>query len=356
MNLPSRTEFLTAMRNPHVCLKIAALKNGKIIFKGTRVITYAGGYSIVFPYIKQNGKKIAVRCWVADIGNAKKRTQAISNYLASLNSSYFVDFEYIDNAILVNGQKYPVVLMDWVDGETLKDYISNNINNKIRITQLAEEFKKMVIFFHSVNIAHGDLQHGNIVINRSAELVVIDYDSMFVDSLRGMSDEVKGLPGYQHPARQKTKEISHKADYFSELIVYLSLLIFAREPSLWDEYKDTEDLLFSSQDFNNPSDSRLITSFKDSNDQTISNLTNRLIEFLKEPIIENLLPLEDILVNKLEVAKETIQDKWDKQPNPPVRKEATKSDAKTTIDKFNNQPNQAKIKAKPDSISIIDKM
>lgn len=249
---PTATDLLSAMRNSKVSLKLKELENGNVIQKGARTILYSGGYSIVFPFNKANGEKVAVRCWVADIGEAKKRSQILSTHLAKLNSQYFVGFKYVDNAILINGIFNPLIVMDWIDGQTLKDFLNENINNKSKIISVANNFKDMVHYFHEKNIAHGDLQHGNILVKKSGELVAIDYDSMYVEELKGLPDNVKGLPGYQHPARQKNKTISPKLDYFSESVIYISLLVYSEMPQLWNKYKDTEDLLFSKEDFLNP--------------------------------------------------------------------------------------------------------
>ena len=46
---------------------------------------------------------------------------------------------------------------------------------------------------HSVGFSHGDLQHGNIMVNSEGKLFLVDYDSMFVPGLENVSDEIKGL-------------------------------------------------------------------------------------------------------------------------------------------------------------------
>jgi len=333
-SLPSRTDIVTAMRNPSVSYKATDLIGGNILFSGQRVIQYSGGYSTVFPFLNKNKNKIAVRCWVADIGEAKKRTQSIASHLSKIKSKYFVNFTYIENGILVNGNILPVVLMDWVNGQTLKEFLNSNFNNPATTLIVADNFKSMVQYFHQINISHGDLQHGNIMIKDDNSLLVIDYDSMYVEELNGMPDIIKGLEGYQHPTRQQNKNINPKLDYFSELVIYLSLLVFADKPNLWKEYYDTEDLLFSKQDFQNPITSKLFNSLLKSTNPKIVDLTSKLIECLKCDSIDKLDPLEDILINKLEVAKENIFDKWNNQPNPPAAKITILPSKDDIINKF----------------------
>lgn len=330
---PSRTDIVTAMRNPQVSYKCAELIGGSIIQKGSRVIQYSGGYTTVFPFNSREGRKKAVRLWIADIGDAKKRSLKISEYLKKLNSKYFVSFNYVDNAVLINGNLFPIVIMDWVNGITLKEYINKHILESNKILALAESFREMTSTFHQFGIAHGDLQHGNILVKPNGEVLVIDYDSMFIKPLEGMPDIIKGLAGYQHPNRRSNKFLDFRLDYFSELIIYLSLLIFAKEPSLWKEFYETEDLLFSINDFEYPDKSAIINRFLNYSESSISGLTSKLITSLKENDITNLYPLEELLIDELKLSKESIFDKIDSKQSYST-KEVVLPKIKDITDKF----------------------
>jgi len=333
MEYPSRTEIVTAMSNPKICYKANELVGGNIIRNGAMIVQYAGGYTTVFPFINRSGKKVAVRCWCADIDNAKKRSFAISEYLNREQNSYFVNFQYVADAILINGKLQPVIVMEWIDGKPLKEYINHNLNpNTIR--QIANKFKLMVAEFHKKNIAHGDLQHGNILVKDNGDLVLVDYDSMYIEQLNGMSDTIKGLPGYQHPARIKNQYVNSKLDYFSELIIYLSLLIFAEKPQLWQHYYGTEDLLFTKEDFANFINSDIYKNYSTSGNGMISNLIQYLRDELTKTDILQLSPLEELLIDKLEKAKDNIMKKWENQPNLPQKKVYSLPNANLIISKF----------------------
>lgn len=292
--MPSRTEIVTAISND-ACLRAKALKGGSVIKKGSRVVQYAGGYTNVFPFIDKNGKKVAVRCWCADIDRARERCYRIAEFLKKDTSGYFVDFRYEPDAILIAGQLHPVVVMDWVDGLTLKRYIDEKKPSKELFLDLADKFLTMTKYLHSKGIAHGDLQHGNIMVRPDGSLILIDYDSMYIETLKGFSDAVKGLPGYQHPARDKNRILTPKIDYFSELVIYLSLLIFAEKPSLWEEYTDTEDLLFSKEDFDDPNGSKIFKDFSLSTNPNIKHLMQKLKLALAKTDINDLSPLDALL-------------------------------------------------------------
>ena len=304
-NLPSRTEIVTAMSNS-VCHKADELKGGSVIKKGSRVVQYAGGYNNVFPFIDKDGKRVAVRCWCADIDQARERCQRIAEFLKKDTSHYFVNFKYVDKALLITGTLHPVVIMDWVDGLTLKNYVNEQKPSKAVFLDLAAKFLDMVKYLHSQNIAHGDLQHGNIMVRPDGSLVLIDYDSMYIDSLNGFTDVVKGLSGYQHPARDKNRLLNPKLDFFSELVIYLSLHIFAEHPELWDEYVDTEDLLFSMTDFTDLKQSKLYATYCHSANPIVSRLMQELENALGKEDINDLESIESLLGSEPKVRPSTV--------------------------------------------------
>jgi len=328
------TDITNAIQVPQL-YKASEIIGGHVVMNGIRPIQYTGGFTAVFPFIDCSGKKIAVRCWHKDINEAKKRSFAISEYLNKEKNPYFVNFKYTDNAIVIKQELHPIIVMEWIEGKPLKEYINENTNQN-SILQLAERFKEMVAELHKKGIAHGDLQHGNILVKADGSLVLVDYDSMYVEPLKGMSDTIKGLPGYQHPARMKNQYLNPKLDYFSELIIYLSLLIFADNPQLWQKYYDTEDLLFSKDDFANIKSSDIYKKYYNSSNTTIAELMQKLEESLLKTDIQQLLPLEDLLVDRVAQTIESIMGKIDTPPNPP-------------------QPRKPKIYPLPDIDSITSK-
>ncbi|MGZ4089177.1 MAG: protein kinase domain-containing protein [Bacteroidia bacterium] len=284
----SVTDIVDAMKNPMVSYKAQVLLGGKIILNGIRVNHRTGGYTTVFPFNTVNGEKIAVRAWYVNLEEGIKRTETLSKYLAELQCPYFVKFSLVKDALLIKGQTYPVTVMQWVEGQPLKDYINANISNTSKMVDLANRFKTMTEFLHQNLIAHGDLQHGNIMVKNDGSLVLIDYDSMYVNELNGMKDVIKGLPEYQHPARLNNVFVNYKLDYFSELVIYLSLIAYTEFPDLWNY--ETESLVFSKEDFGAPETSQTFLKLLQANNVQIRELTKKLVDFLNKPDIQELSP------------------------------------------------------------------
>ena len=294
---PSRSDYTEAIRDfPHISILDPKLKGGNPR-RGTNndLISYCGGFSIVFP-IEMLSNTYALRCWIVDIKDAETRYRAISDYLKQCGLPYFVDFEYVPNGILVNGDKYPVTRMEWAEGETLCDFIKQNLQDSRCLKTAAVEFQKMVKTLHTHQISHGDLQDGNILLKRNGtdvEIKLIDYDSVFVPALRGQPDNIVGIPAYQHPQRiAGGGRANEKVDYFSELVIYLSLLSLVEKPDLWSQFgAPTEKrLLFIAEDFNNPDQSDVFRELENLSPD-VKHLATKLKELCKLSI-DQLEPLE----------------------------------------------------------------
>lgn len=216
---------------------------------------------------------------------------------------YFVDFKYVPEGIRVNGIKYPITRMEWVEGVSLREFIEQNLQTPHIFKVVADEFKKMVAALHKHEIAHGDLQDGNILLKRSSngiEIKLIDYDSLFVPTLRGQLDEIRGLPEYQHPKRIGGGQANKKVDYFSELVIYLSFLGLSEKPDLWTQFADENrvdrGLLFSKKDFEDPDQSDAFQELEQLS-PNIQQLATTLKDFCTKTSIDQLARLEAILAN-----------------------------------------------------------
>lgn len=284
-------------------VQVPQLIKDKYISRGTpvldnygRPIHYTGGFAIVFPFML-NGEKWAFRCWSADIGNVEKRLHTLSSKLDKLQLPFFCDFAYEPIGIIINGEVYPTTRMQWVEGKGIKEYICEHRTEANILNKLAADFMEMCKTLHQHKIAHGDLQHGNIFVADDGAIYLIDYDSMYLPALQGEKDIIAGLPDYQHPKRKENKIASEKIDYFSELIIYLSIRAIAEEPSLVDKYQieDADRLLFTKEDYGDIKHSQI---YRDifSLGEDFKDLLKILDGYLKESDINNLCPFFEVLV------------------------------------------------------------
>jgi serine/threonine protein kinase len=348
MKYPLRTDYETFVKYPDKFIYDGILQKGKPVKQKQNqnfLLSHNGGKAVVYE-IQTNPKKYALKCWIEDLGDLKIRYKAIDAYLKTVQLPYFVDFAYQEQGILVNGQRFPIIRMEWVDGISFKKFISSNINNPTSIRNFAEKFLEMVKILHQNNISHGDLQHGNIIVRKNGDLCLIDYDSLYVPQLSNATDNINGLPGYQHPNRNKLSKLSPKADYFSEMVIYLSLLVLSENPNYWQQIQPEERLLFSEKDLIKPNSSKIFKELKNLSPEIVY-FTQELEKFCQQSNIENLQPLEN-LVNNYTGAKWSFDPTTDTGiQGPTSEKDLPQSNNTTSSDPWE--------KLKTNSSSVWDK-
>ncbi len=259
MPYPTRFELNNAVKYPEF-IKDTFFNGYSIIYKkkGNEVQEWPGGFSNTYCMVKDN-EKWALKAWVREIRDIRNRYKKISKYLAKCKLSYFTDFSYVENGLIVTdiqsntSQYVDTFRMKWIEGTNLKDYISYNLRYPQVIEALAEKFLIMIDDLHKNKISHGDLKNENIFITDTGEIKLIDYDSLCVPEIDGEKDVCRGTMGFQHPSRVTAGiKASVKIDYFSELIIYISILAAAENRLLWDKYHvDNAEfrLLFTPEDF-----------------------------------------------------------------------------------------------------------
>jgi len=282
--MANKQDIITAIKNLDLFLKVPELKGAKVRFnKNGNPFAYVGGFNMVFQLEKDN-EKWAFRVWHVSMGDTKKRYQSISKYLEEKSLPYFAEFIFDEKGILVNGELLDTIRMKWLDGMLFKEYVEKHLNSPQILEKLANDFAYMCKELRENDISHGDLQEGNILVTENGEIKLVDYDSICIPSIDGQKELVTGLKGYQHPSRFSGSKASIKADYFSELVIYLSIQIIALDSKLWDKYqvKDTQYLLFTENDFTDFTNSNI---YNDING--LSKKTDKLLAVLSEFINTN---------------------------------------------------------------------
>jgi hypothetical protein len=147
------------------------------------------------------GIAIAVRCFVRQVMGQQGRYARLCEHLGKVTMPWLVDFNYYLKGILVRGEWYPVVKMDWVAGAPINTWIEDNINHPEKLRALAAQWRTLVNDMRKHHLAHGDYQHGNIMVTTKDELRLVDYDGMYCQSFgKGRSPEL-GHANFQHPRR-----------------------------------------------------------------------------------------------------------------------------------------------------------
>jgi hypothetical protein len=258
---PSARQFAEAIQCPALCFAEPHIKKllPAIDRLGMPLVT-SGQFAYVFKLKAADGTApIAVRCFRGYLGDREERYKAIDAHLSVHHIPALPRFKYFPYGILVAGRRFPTLIMQWLEGPTLDVYLEDVIDRPEVIRHLADEWLKLMSRLREAGIAHGDLQHGNIIVEQG-QLRLIDLDGMFVPRLAGFQASEVGHQHFQHPARD-AKFFDATIDNFSSLVIYLSLISLAERPELWDEYHD-ENLIFTKADFLDPASSELFSKIK----------------------------------------------------------------------------------------------
>jgi hypothetical protein len=256
MPLPRNDEYDAAVQNPRIAFTDADLLSSKVETTPLGLpLPYSGGFTVTYKLLNQP-KSWAVRCFHRDIHDLQVRYETIGNFLLKNTSHYLVEAKYLAQGIRVNGNAHPIIKMQWLEGEPLNIYLSKNYQQKARIEKVIADFLNLINELERYGIAHGDLQHGNIIV-KNDKLYLIDYDGMYFPELSNLKTNEIGHVNYQHPKRTSS-DYNKNIDRFSEIIIYLGLKALCLKPSLWTKYDNSENILFKSKDFANLQQSELI--------------------------------------------------------------------------------------------------
>ena len=226
----------------------------------------SGAFAVVFKMQdKSTGKYYALKCFTEEQEGRADAYRQIADELDMVDSPYITSVKYIEKELFVDCQckedEFPVLLMDWVDGETMEAYISANYHNQSAMSLLCYRFGKMAAWLRSQSFAHGDVKPDNIIIRPDGSLTLVDYDGMFVPSMKGCKSPTVGTKDFCHPLRTMD-DFDETIDDFSLASIALSLKAISMNSTLLDTYGASDRLLFSENDYRNPSNSKVISALQ----------------------------------------------------------------------------------------------
>ncbi|HEV3469031.1 MAG TPA: Ada metal-binding domain-containing protein [Pyrinomonadaceae bacterium] len=281
---PSARAFAEAVQCPAVCFEEPTLKGmlPAVDRLGMPLVT-SGQFAYVFKLNSPHGgDALAVRCFRGFHGGREERYRALDSHLAAHPAPALPRFKYLPEGVLVAGRRFPVLVMEWVAGPTLDVYLGEVVGRREVVLHMAGEWLRLMESLRAAGVAHGDLQHGNVIVERG-RMRLVDLDGMYVPALAGLSASELGHQHYQHPARGADL-FSPAVDNFSALVVYLSLVALAERPELWREHHD-ENLIFTRADFRDPEASALFRKVRETGPEQ-ARLADALAAAAKAPPAE----------------------------------------------------------------------
>ena len=227
----------------------------------------SGAFAVVFKMKdEQTGKCYALKCFTEEQEGRAEAYRQIADELEFVDSSYITFVKYLDKEIFVDSSceedEFPVLLMDWIDGETMENYIVENYQDNYAMAMLCYRFCKMAAWLRSQPFAHGDIKPDNIMVRPDGNLTLVDYDGMFVPAMKGQKSPTIGTKDFSHPLRT-VDDFDETIDDFALASIALSLKAISLNPYLLDEYGAADRLLFSAEDYRDLSKSNVVVSLSE---------------------------------------------------------------------------------------------
>ena len=262
MQYPLISEYVKAIQDAGDNLEQLAYLTPVLDYHGEPYRS-SGAFAVVFKMLdKSTGKYYALKCFTEEQEGRADAYRQIADELDMVDSSYITSVKYMEKELFVDSQceedEFPVLLMDWVEGETMEAYIAANYHNQSAMSMLCYRFGKMAAWLRSQSFAHGDVKPDNIMIRPDGSLTLVDYDGMFVSSMKGSKSPTIGTKDFCHPLRTMD-DFDETIDDFSLASIALSLKAISMNSKLLDAYGALDRLLFSENDYRNPASSKVIS-------------------------------------------------------------------------------------------------
>lgn len=282
LNLPDTYEFIPSKTSP---IKIFSFGSG----------AFAGIFKI---RNLKSGKEYALRCFLSG-GKQENinRIEDISNYLENLSVDWLCKNTLHKKGIKIKDNLYPITLLEWSHGQKLNDYVSFIIDDNQKISELQNKLVELSHDLEAKDIAHGDIQSGNVLVeqanNGGITLKLVDYDAMYIPTLKGEQAIEKGHSSFQHPKRNMS-DYNPLIDRFSFWLLLTSLEALKYDKTLWNKdlrggFNDEDNFLFKSKDLSNPQSSELV--------RRLRNINERSLNFYLDNLLSNMSSLDRERVN-----------------------------------------------------------
>jgi len=263
MRLPTLGDYVSAFQQEAFAFTVEELKAGRVARQpdGKTVKSWSGSFAVTFE-VQTGSARQAIRCFTnssTDFDDIQKRYSLIRSAIKTADTNSLLPVEYLADCVRtfsLPAMRFPIIRMPWVEGIPISDWVKQ-WHATANLKEL-RDFIRRFIDIHDrlgqAHIAHGDLQHGNVLVRHDGSIVLVDYDGMFVPGMpeQGLSrSNERGHPNYQHPDRNE--QFDERLDRFAGMVIVTALRTLEADRAAWDQFSNGGDnLLFAADDFKDP--------------------------------------------------------------------------------------------------------
>ncbi|AOR37220.1 serine/threonine protein kinase [Streptomyces fodineus] len=231
--------------------------NGGLVGDGRYRLTHRlgrGGMAEVFAAEDVRlGRTVAVKLLRADLAEdpvSKARFTREAQSVAGLNHHAIVAV-YDSGEDFVGGQSVPYIVMELVEGRTIRDLLMNaEAPGPEQALIIVSGVLEALAYSHQHGIVHRDIKPANVIITHSGAVKVMDFG--IARALHGASTTmtqtgmVMGTPQYLSPEQALGKAVDHRSDLYATGCLLYELLAlrppFTGETPLSVVYQHVQDI------------------------------------------------------------------------------------------------------------------
>lgn len=302
---PEPVEYAEAIQSPQISFSDRELQAASAEMGVLGPSVCSGNFASVYHLVTADGGRgWAIKCFSRRVSGQQERYRRISQHIEQAALPFAVNFQYQDRGIRIRGEWFPILKMDWVEGQSLSEFVDRNCEDHKYIGRLYRIWLRLEPYLHNTRTVHGDLQHGNVLLVPAQDqgklsLRLIDYDGLWTPQLAQSPSGEAGHAAYQHPDRLRRGLYTPEMDRFPHLVIGAALRCLSRphHSHLWKRYYNGDNFLFKKQDFDNPGSSELLHQLWDSRFPDIRTLAG-LIAMAAAASFEATPRFEDRLVDR----------------------------------------------------------
>lgn len=313
---PTGTDYSRAVQTPEMSFADPVLAAGRPGVNAMGMPMVASGQNaVVFLLVTQAGRH-AVRCFLRPPHEGSVRYSALAAHLGESAPDALTAARWLDTGVKVDGVDWPVVVMPWVEGVPLNVAVENMLGDTGRLRQLRSDWLDVIRSLQQARIAHGDLQHGNVLVKPDGAIALVDLDGVWVPEIQVGPPAEFGHPNYQHPARS-VHHWGEFVDSFPAALIELALAGLAADPSL-ERFLSGENLLFSRPDLERPASSEVWSALCACSDGEVAAMAESLRGRCEGAVADVLVPFDRVRGADAPVELDTTVVQWKESPSSEV--------------------------------------
>ncbi len=313
---PTATDYVRAVQAAAEPVGGTGLRGARLVRDQLGMPASSSGQNAVVFALRHSAGDLALRCFTRSPKDAAARYRALAPALAAAGCDVVAPARWVDAAVAVGEERWPAVVMPWVSGVPLNTAVEDMLDRPQGLRDLADSWTSALAALSAAGVAHGDLQCGNILVDGTGELHLVDLDGFYVPSL-GRPPAELGHPDFQHP-RRSARDWGPEMDGFSGLVIALSLRALAADPGLW-EFNSAENLVLTREDYERPDATPVWSRLRASADPEVGRLAALLATYCTAPTPAN---VTDVLARLAHRVPEAVAPRPTPPPDDATTREA----------------------------------